>query len=40
MVAERVTITWQARNETNTMSTLSTSRSGDAPDHQDDRAEK
>ena len=32
--------TWQARSETHTMSTLSTSRSGDAADHQEDRAEK
>ena len=40
MVAEQVTITWQARSETNTISTLPTSPSGDAPDHQEDRAEK
>ena len=38
MVAEQVTITLQTRSETNTMSTLYTSRSGDAPDNQDDRA--
>ena len=34
------TIIWQVRSGTNAMSTLSTSRSGDVPNHQEDRAEE